>query len=290
MGGMDRLEVIAAIVSIAGVVLCARGSYRLARSVRARFTYGAPYRSGTIQDRLLGLLLEIVVLLLGAVLGFLALGQADFQPNASTVRVGQIEAHRSGWAKVSVRLIPDPLYPSGRVMEQEIAGARWAVVGDFITWDRSLRWLGFRDGHRVRYLIGASEIGKHTSELQSHRDLHSFPTRRSSDLGARWAVVGDFITWDRSLRWLGFRDGHRVRYLIGASDTTGMTRADRIERALLDPLPRAAARLFSVARFIPFLEIRSESSSWFPVTDRQVMILYAIGPGYLAEVASESGK
>src|SRR5476649_1680894 len=28
--------------------------------------------------------------------------------------------------------------------------------------------------------IGRSE--EHTSELQSHRDLHSFPTRRSSDL------------------------------------------------------------------------------------------------------------
>src|SRR5476649_155912 len=26
---------------------------------------------------------------------------------------------------------------------------------------------------------------EHTSELQSHRDLHSFPTRRSSDLGGR---------------------------------------------------------------------------------------------------------
>src|SRR5215204_4683555 len=26
---------------------------------------------------------------------------------------------------------------------------------------------------------------EHTSELQSHRDLHSFPTRRSSDLGSR---------------------------------------------------------------------------------------------------------
>src|SRR5476649_1361813 len=25
---------------------------------------------------------------------------------------------------------------------------------------------------------------EHTSELQSHRDLHSFPTRRSSDLGS----------------------------------------------------------------------------------------------------------
>jgi len=228
MGEIDRLEVIAAIVSIAGIVLCARGSYRLAGAVRSRFTYGAPYRSGTIQDRLLGLLLEIVVLLVGAVLGFLALGQADFQPNTSTVRVGQIEARRSGWAKVRVRLVPDPLYPSSRMMEQEIAGARWAVVGDF-------------------------------------------------------------ISWDRSLSWLGFRDGHRVRYLIGASDTTGMTRSDRVERALLDPLPRAATRLLSVARFIPFLEIRSESSPWFPVTDRQVMVLYAIGPGYLAEVASESG-
>src|ERR687886_84174 len=30
---------------------------------------------------------------------------------------------------------------------------------------------------------GRSE--EHTSELQSHRDLHSFPTRRSSDLRAR---------------------------------------------------------------------------------------------------------
>jgi len=229
MPGLDRLELISALVSIAGIVLCARGSYRLARSVGARFTYGAPYRSGTIQDRLLGLLLEIVVLLLGLVLGFLALGQADFQPDASTARVGQIEARRAGWAKVSVRLVPDPLYPSSRVMEQEITGARWAVVGDF-------------------------------------------------------------ITWDRDLRWLGFRDGHRVRYLIGANDTTGMTRADRVERALLDPLPRAAARLLSVARYLPFLEVRSETSSWFPVTDRQVMVLYAIGTGYLAEVASETAK
>src|SRR5215218_7137123 len=31
---------------------------------------------------------------------------------------------------------------------------------------------------------------EHTSELQSHRDLHSFPTRRSSDLPARSAWRG----------------------------------------------------------------------------------------------------
>src|SRR5215204_3412218 len=37
-----------------------------------------------------------------------------------------------------------------------------------------------RDGPFVRPTGSRSE--EHTSELQSHRDLHSFPTRRSSDL------------------------------------------------------------------------------------------------------------
>src|SRR5215204_2101954 len=31
---------------------------------------------------------------------------------------------------------------------------------------------------------------EHTSELQSHRDLHSFPTRRSSDLSSRGTPRG----------------------------------------------------------------------------------------------------
>src|ERR687894_124789 len=37
-------------------------------------------------------------------------------------------------------------------------------------------------------LLGRSE--EHTSELQSHRDLHSFPTRRSSDLPHVWPPEG----------------------------------------------------------------------------------------------------
>jgi len=229
MGGIGRLEILAALISIAGVILCARGSWRLLLALRARFTYGAPYRSGTIQDRLLGLLLEIPVLLLGAALAFVALAQAAFQPSETTVRVGQIEAHRSGWARVAVRLVPDPLYPSDRLLEGEIDGARWAVAGDF-------------------------------------------------------------IAWDRSVKWLGLLDGHRVRYLIGANDTTGTTRSDRTQRTQLDTLPAAAARLLSLARYLPFLKVSSETSSWIPIADRQVMVLYAIGQGYLAEVASESRR
>src|SRR5476649_691590 len=33
-----------------------------------------------------------------------------------------------------------------------------------------------------RFIVARIRSEEHTSELQSHRDLHSFPTRRSSDL------------------------------------------------------------------------------------------------------------
>src|SRR5476649_1336176 len=38
-------------------------------------------------------------------------------------------------------------------------------------------------------LSDASRSEEHTSELQSHRDLHSFPTRRSSDLETALAFL-----------------------------------------------------------------------------------------------------
>src|SRR5215204_3670333 len=37
----------------------------------------------------------------------------------------------------------------------------------------------------------ANRSEEHTSELQSHRDLHSFPTRRSSDLLGQLALAAD---------------------------------------------------------------------------------------------------
>jgi hypothetical protein len=229
-GGPGRLEIIAALILIAGVVLCARGSWRLGQALRARFTYGAPYRRGTAQDRLLGLLLEIPILLLGAALGFLALGQADFQPNEQTIRVGQIEARRSAWGKVKVRFVPDPLYPGREVREGEISGARWAVAGDF-------------------------------------------------------------IAWDPGVKWLGFVDGHRVRYLLGTNDTTGLTPTVQSDTSVLEPLPGAAFRLLSMARFVPFLTVRTETSQWFPPADVHRMVLYAIGPGYLVDsVSAGSGR
>ncbi len=227
-GGPSRLEVIAAVLALAGIVMCARSLGRVLQVTRARFTYGAPYRSGMISDRLLGLLMTLPVLALGLALGFLAWAQDDFQANEGTVRVGRVEARRSGWGKVAVRLLPDPLYPGRSVIEGEVSGARWAIAGDF-------------------------------------------------------------ITWDRGVKWIGLRDGHRVRYLFGTRDTTGTTPASKEETTVLEPLPPAAARLLEVARFLPFLRVHAEASPWFPLAERQVMTLYAIGPGYLADVVADNG-
>src|SRR5260221_555929 len=42
--------------------------------------------------------------------------------------------------------------------------------------------------------LSTTRSEEHTSELQSHRDLHSFPTRRSSDLPMRIRLVTE-ATW-----------------------------------------------------------------------------------------------
>ncbi len=226
-GGIGRLEVIGLVVTVAGLLITGRALWRLAGAIRARFTYGAPYRAGTAKYRLVALLTGLPVPFVGAALVFLSLAQAGFQPNDGTIRVGRIDAHRAGWGKTAVRFAPDPSYPGRRVLEGEISGARWAVAGDF-------------------------------------------------------------LDWDLGVKWIGLKDGHRVRYLIGAGDTTGTSREPARDNRVLDPLPPAAARLLALRRFLPFLTVRTETSPWFPPADRQVMVLYATAHGYLAESASEN--
>src|SRR5476649_262803 len=55
--------------------------------------------------------------------------------------------------------------------EGDDGGEEEAFIGD-----------GIEDDAEAAALVRSEE---HTSELQSHRDLHSFPTRRSSDLETR---------------------------------------------------------------------------------------------------------
>jgi hypothetical protein len=212
-----------------GLLLWARGLLLLVKALRARATYGAPYREGTVGLRVYGLALRTPLLLIGMALLFLARAQEAFQPNEGTIRAGRIEAQRSQWGSVHVRFVPEAAYPGRRELEGEISGARWAIAGDFVTWSRGVRWLGLRDGHRVRYLIAT-------------RDSSGLSPRAANDL------------------------------------------------QVLEPLPRAAALLVSLARYLPIATVKMEASPWFAPAERAVSILYAIGPGYLVDTVTEGGR
>src|SRR5215211_4103890 len=62
-------------------------------------------------------------------------------------------------------------------------------------------------GRQVHRTIGPAWIERgrrseeHTSELQSHRDLHSFPTRRSSDLLRRLPRVPEAVAYIPAAVW-----------------------------------------------------------------------------------------
>jgi hypothetical protein len=159
MGAPGRCEIIGAVLVLLGVFLSGRSLWRLVQASRAKFTYGAPYRSGLAADRAFGLFLTLPFAPVGCLLVLLGLGQQAFQetPAGQPVRVGRVEARRSGWGRTRIQLAPDPLYPEQRLLEGEIEGARWAVSGDFISWSPGVRWLGLRPGHRVRSLVASAD-------------------------------------------------------------------------------------------------------------------------------------
>ncbi len=166
-----RPEIIGALIFLLGVVLLGRTLWRTAAVVRARYTLGAPYKRGQIADRLLGIPFVLPIPLLGAALVFLGLAQAAFQPTPAidAVQVGRVEAVRAGWGRTLVQLAPDPSYPEQRLLEGEIGGARWAVVGDFIDFAPGIRWLGLRSGHRVRALVGSADVSGTSPSASSTR-------------------------------------------------------------------------------------------------------------------------
>jgi hypothetical protein len=117
-----RLEMFAALLTVAGLLLAIRTTIRLVRTIRARYTYGAPYREGMIADRALGLLMALPVLVAGGLLVFLSLAMAAFQIDTEMIRVGRIEARHAGWGRTSVIFRPDPGYPGRATLEGEIPG------------------------------------------------------------------------------------------------------------------------------------------------------------------------
>lgn len=184
---------LAAILLLGGGLLFLRTLGRLAKTIRARATYGAPYREGMIADRLLGFVMTWPLPLVGVLCAFLALAQAAFQPvgGGDPVRVGRLEAKRASWGKTAVILSPDAAYPGTRELEGEIEGSRWAVEGDFVDWDPGVRWLGLVPGHRVRALLGTRDPSGTSPKSALRATLDVLP--RATDTLLRYARFVPFL-------------------------------------------------------------------------------------------------
>jgi hypothetical protein len=228
-GAPGRLEALAVLLAAGGLLMTLRSAVRLVRTVRARSTRGAPYREGMIADRALGLLMTLPIPAAGALFGFLSFAMSAFQDATQPVMVGRLEARHSGWGRTAVTFRPDEGYPARSALQGEVAGSRWAVAGDF-------------------------------------------------------------ISWDPAVAWLGLRSGHRMRYLLGTADPSGLSKEDGSGRVELEPLPEEAAALVAWARFIPFLRIEIQASGWIRPAALQVVDVRAGPHGYITDIAAQQAE
>src|SRR5476649_1010871 len=89
-----------------------------------------------------------------------------------------------------------------------------------------------------------SRSEEHTSELQSHRDLHSFPTRRSSDLGAQFGKTVLMLNLLAYLVAVRFRN---VGYYLPDDDLVSGLVDGKLRPDVLDQIPWLA-RLIAVGK------------------------------------------
>ncbi len=146
------------------------------------------------------------------------------------------------------------------------------------------------DGERVRVgRIEARRAGWGRTSVQFSPDP-GYPGRAVLEAeisGSRWAVAGDFVHWDPAVHWLGLRSGHRMRYLLGTVDPSGLSKDDGSGTVVLESLPAAAAALVAAAPWLPWLEVSTGASQWIRPADFQVVDIHAGPHGYLADIAAE---
>src|SRR3712207_3040767 len=88
---------------------------------------------------------------------------------------------RAGRAHGADALVSDDHVGAGLLVYDHISPGNTALA-KYIEWSR--RVIGEDAAEAIRRVPSLERSEEHTSELQSRRDLHSFPTRRSSDLAS----------------------------------------------------------------------------------------------------------
>ena len=224
-----RLLALTLILSIVGAFLTLRFSVQYARALSRRYRRGVPYLYGSAGRAFFLMVLSLGLLIAGTTLGATGWGLTAYQPFREAVQAGTVQVTSGADRTLSFTLEPGPGYPIGK--------------GNSVT--------GVPAGN--------------------------------------WSVVGRFILWHRSLKWLGLQDAHRVALVLTVPNLEKIPRQESITRVPLD-LPgqgRLWKILDSYGRFLPMVETREFQTPWRtgPVTDLQ---LYASRIGYLLAENTEN--
>src|SRR5438034_93042 len=92
---------------------------------------------------------------------------------------------------------------------------------------------------RVKSVVRAPRSEEHTSELQSHSDLHSFPTRRSSDLRNESLSAGNSKPLSRLLNQDASALQNSLQAIVGKLILEQLNRSKN-EVASVSPVERAS--------------------------------------------------
>jgi len=153
---LTRLTILGFLLLVPGLYYFLRFSSGFLRVLSRKFRRGKPYLKGSASDYFLFALGCFVAVLAGAGLLTASALQEGFQRVAAPLEVGTVKAEtpQPGRIRLTFEMTKD--YPPPRSLSADVAGARWALEGEYLRWRVGPRWLGFHAGHRIESALGSA--------------------------------------------------------------------------------------------------------------------------------------
>ena len=153
----SRLTLFGALLFLPGVYFTLRFFSGFVRVLYRKLRKSRPYLKGSASDYLWFALGSFAVTLAGAVLLAGSIIQNGLQAFEGTRVVGTVRAESPSQGRIHLTLDFGETHPSPGRLEVDLAGARWALEGEYLQWHGAPGWLGFQDGHRVTAVLGTAQ-------------------------------------------------------------------------------------------------------------------------------------
>lgn len=152
----NRLTLLGLLLLLPGLYFGIRFTSGFFRMVYRKLRRGRPYLKGSASDYFLFACGALAVAVLGAALTLASWLQGGLQAYTGPEEVGTVHAQRNSGGKIVLALNLVNGYPGEQSRLLEVEGTRWALEGAFLSWRFRAAWLGFKDGHRLEKVLGAS--------------------------------------------------------------------------------------------------------------------------------------